>query len=103
MDKLNFLNRISIQLNVNAVADSITAYILPLPSFLVLVMSNFAAKMTIAIGSPIGGGEKIAHPTPDQIDQLHTQYLQAMKGLFDKYKEEAGYANTPIHFTVVNK
>jgi hypothetical protein len=60
---------------------------------------DFAAKLMIAVGSPIGGGEKFEHPTQDQINQLHTQYLQQIEQLYHKHKKEAGYGQTPFRFT----
>ena len=68
-----------------------------------LIVSILAAKIMIAVGSPVGGGEKVEHPTQDQINSLHAQYLQQIEQLYHKYKKEAGYGQTPFRFTGESK
>lgn len=47
--------------------------------------------MGVVYGAPIPC-ERIAEPTPADVDALHGRYVVAVRGLFDKYKAEFGYA-----------
>lgn len=46
-------------------------------------------KMAIAVGAPLVV-EKHEHPTPAQVEAVHAEYFERVRGLFDKYKDAAG-------------
>ena len=61
----------------------------------------FTPKVTLVVGDPISvpkwkakDGER---PPRDMVEKLHTQYLQDMHDLFNKYKAEAGYPDAILN------
>jgi hypothetical protein len=46
-------------------------------------------KMVVVLGAPLQV-ERVEDPTPEQIEQLHARYVQALTSLFDRYKHRMG-------------
>jgi len=51
------------------------------------ILPNDDAELVIVVGKPLEL-PKIENPTSEQIDQYHTQFIQALQSLFDKYKDK---------------
>lgn len=47
----------------------------------------------VVVGKPILV-DRVAEPTPAQIDALHAQYTQALRELFTRWRSHAGYAES---------
>eukprot|EP00962_Isochrysis_galbana_P057167 scaffold29403_cov130-Isochrysis_galbana.AAC.5 len=45
--------------------------------------------MVVVLGAPLNV-EQVENPTPDQIDQLHRRYVEALTALFDRHKGRMG-------------
>lgn len=46
-------------------------------------------RLVAVVGAPIEV-EKVAAPTPEQVDALHARYVEALRALFDKHKSRMG-------------
>eukprot|EP01112_Ceratiomyxa_fruticulosa_P008451 TRINITY_DN2190_c0_g3_i1.p1 TRINITY_DN2190_c0_g3~~TRINITY_DN2190_c0_g3_i1.p1 ORF type:complete len:406 (-),score=46.51 TRINITY_DN2190_c0_g3_i1:125-1342(-) len=55
----------------------------------------FRRPLTVVVGVPIKV-EKTEHPTQEQIDTLHKQYMDALVDIFEKTKAECGYPDTKL-------
>lgn len=40
--------------------------------------------------------EKIEHPTPEDVDKVHAQYVAELVRVFDKYKAKYGYQDAEL-------
>ncbi|XP_021948768.1 diacylglycerol O-acyltransferase 2 [Folsomia candida] len=49
----------------------------------------------VVVGAPIDV-EKVESPTNDQIDSLHSKYMQALQNLFDKHKSEFAHSDAQL-------
>ncbi|AQL03437.1 Diacylglycerol O-acyltransferase 2 [Zea mays] len=58
----------------------------------------FPKPMHVVVGKPIEVN-KIPHPTIDEINEVHEQFIIAMRDLFEKYKAKAGYPG--LHLRVL--
>jgi hypothetical protein len=56
--------------------------------------------LTVAIGTPINvNATPMPDPSPEQIDELHTQFCSELKRIFEKYKgEHPGFAHKQLRF-----
>jgi hypothetical protein len=52
-------------------------------------------KLLVVVGAPIAVS-KTAEPTPEAVDALHAQYVAALRMLYEKWRAEAGYGDTPL-------
>ena len=52
--------------------------------------------VSLVIGPPIRVNKLGPDPPQDQVDTLHTKYIDAVRDLFDKYKAEAGYPTATL-------
>jgi len=51
--------------------------------------------MHVVVGRPIEV-VKNSHPTPDEINEVHKQFVVAMQELFEKYKTRTGYPDLQL-------
>jgi hypothetical protein len=56
----------------------------------------FPTRITIAVGRPLPSGPANDHPSKEQVDKLHNDYLEELQRLYEEHKEIAGYADTPF-------
>ena len=47
--------------------------------------------LRVVVGEPLAL-PLLPHPTPEQVNQHHARYVEALRGLFDRHKEESGVA-----------
>ena len=40
--------------------------------------------------------KRIANPSSEEVEELMDRYVEALHGLFEQYKEEAGYPNDTL-------
>ena len=52
-------------------------------------------KITVVVGKPISV-EKIEEPTRDQIESLHSKYVQELQNLYDEYNPKYGDLNVTL-------
>lgn len=62
---------------------------------LLLPFLPIPTRLVHVIGSPLRV-EKMAEPTPEAVEELHTRYVAALRALFDEYKARAGYADAAL-------
>ncbi|KAG2653462.1 hypothetical protein PVAP13_1NG458000 [Panicum virgatum] len=55
----------------------------------------FCYTMHVVVGRPIEV-VKNSHPTPDEINEVHKQFVVAMQELFEKYKTRTGYPDLQL-------
>ncbi|BAO38666.1 diacylglycerol O-acyltransferase 1 [Kluyveromyces marxianus] len=53
--------------------------------------------INVVVGKPIHIKEKIEHPTIEQIDHYHKQYIAELQRLFDEYKGKFGYGDKTLN------
>lgn len=55
----------------------------------------FRRPINVVVGSPIPV-EKVAHPTREQVEEKHAQYMQALKDLYEEYNPQYGYEGVKL-------
>jgi len=55
----------------------------------------FCYTIHVVVGRPIEV-VKNSHPTPDEINEVHKQFVVAMQELFEKYKTRTGYPDLQL-------
>ena len=66
-----------------------------IPLFIGYGFIPYSAPIYTICGEPIHV-DKVKNPTQEQIDQLHSVYVQKLYELYEKYKAEYGYANKEL-------
>jgi diacylglycerol O-acyltransferase 2, plant len=62
-------------------------YLLPIP---------YAHPITMLVGKPIAV-EKIEHPTHEQVEKVHQQFVHELTSLFDRHKGTMGWHDRQLH------